>query len=579
MGNTLTGQPGTHRRLGRAGLLFLWLGATGAVSTLSISPVMAKAKKKSGGASAPAKALVDLNKKALTSLDAGEFDAARDTLLEAVQVAESADLQQDKMTARTYVHLGAVTYLGFKDRRGALRHFGKAKEIRPDIQLTPSLETPALTELFAKAVPGDTGEEAPKPAPKPKAPPKPTNPLPVAMPTPAPQPREINVPAILPSDLYCPAVEEGVEGHEVQIRCAAKPSIKADRILLYYRASGALSYAVAAMQTGDRGWQVASIPDDQVKGESLQYYCEARDINDNIVATSGQEDIPNPIMVKPDTAAPVVALPGDNKGDGEDPLDKYKQGLLNAQKERFIHRRRKGAFWMAAGVGTGYGYHRASLYEWRRDADPVKAGYGMVGTITAYPEIGYMVADHFGLAVQGRFEYLSISGSGDNTSGRPASGAFSVLARALYYLDLGVGNAQLQFSADVGGGEGYRFAYSPTNPGGKNFWDSRSHGACSGGDDAAYCVPKPTLLTDTTRSGPIVYGAGVGFIYHFSPHIAANLELRALGAGTHFGFIGEGFVALQVALGGSAPDTGRGDAPPKGSHNEEEDEGNDGEEE
>lgn len=587
MGNTLTGQPRIRRRLGRAGLLCLWLGALGAVPALSVEPAMAKAKAKKKAANDPAKGLVDLNKKALTDLDAGEFDAARDTLLEAVKVAEDGNLQQDKMTARTYVHLGAVTFLGFKDRKGAVRYFGKAKEIRPDIQLTPSLETPALAELFAKAQPGDTGEEAPKPASKPKAAPKPTTPLPLAAPTPlaptpapAAPPREINVPAILPSDLYCPAVEEGIEGHEVEIRCAAKPSIKADRILLYYRASGAPTYAVAAMQTGERGWQVANIPDDQVKGESMQYYCEARDINDNIVATSGQEDIPNPIMIKPDTAAPVVAVPGDNKGDGEDPLDKYKRGLIDAEKERYIHRRRKGAFWMAAGVGTGYGYHRASVYEWRRDADPVKAGTRMAGTITAYPEVGYMIADHFGLAVQGRFEYLSISGSGDPTQGRPASGAFSVLARALYYLDLGVGNAQLQFSADFGGGEGYRFAYPPTNPNGTITWipETRQTGCGLETQAAEGCTRKPTLRTDTTRSGPIVYGAGVGFIYHFSRHIAANIELRGLGAGPHFGFIGEGYATLQVAFGGSAPDTSRGDAPPKGSHDEE-DEGDDGEEE
>jgi hypothetical protein len=582
MGNTITRQPRTHRRLSRVGLLFLCLGAVGVVPAVTVSPAMARAKskakahKKSGD---PAKKLVDLNKQALTNLDAGEFDAARDVLLEAVGVAERANLQQDKMTARTYVHLGAVTFLGFKDRKGAVRYFGKAKEVRPDIQLTPSLETPALIELFAKAAPGDTGEDAPKSAPKTKAAPKPASPLSVATPTPptpapSPPPQEIDIPAILPSDLYCPVVEEGTEGHEVQIRCAAKPSIKADRILLYYRASGAPTYNVAAMQTGDRGWQVASIPEDQVKGESMQYYCEAQDSSNNIVATSGQEDIPNPIMIKPDTAAPVVARPGDNRGDGEDPLDKYKKGLIDAEAERFIHRRRKGAFWISAGAGTGYGYHKASLLEWRKDAEAVKAGTRMAGTITAYPEIGYMIADHFGLAVQGRFEYISITGSGDKTEGRPASGAFSVLARALYYLDLGVGNAQLQFSADVGGGEGYRFAYPPTNPIGTNTatWNPTTGEKGCGLDTDPGCAYQPTQLTDTTRSGPIVYGAGVGFIYHFSPHIAINAELRTLAAGPHFGILGEAFGAFQVSFGGSAPETGHGDAPPKATHGDEEEE-------
>lgn len=569
MGNTMTRQPRSRRRLGRAGLLCLWLGAISAVSVASVAPVEAKAKRRSKKAPDPGKTLVDLNKKALTNLDAGEFDVARDALLEAVKVAEAAGLQQDKMTARTYVHMGAVTFLGFKDRKGALRYFGKAKEIRPDIQLTPSLETPAMSELFAKAVPGDTGEEAPNPAPSAPAP------LPVATatpttPPPTARPREIMPPAILPSDLYCPEVEEGMENHAVEIRCVTRPSIKADRILLYYRASGAPTYKVAAMQTGENGWQVANIPDDQVKGESMQYYCEAHDISDNIVANSGQADMPNPIMIKPDTSEPVVALPGSDKGDGEDPLKKWKEQQLEVDAERYLHRRRKGAIWIGLAAGTGYGYHLASRYEWRRDADPVAAGMRLAGTVTGYPEIGYMIGDHFGLAVQGRFEYISIEGSGDNTKGNPAKGAFSVLARLLYYLDLGVGNAQLQFSADVGGGDGYRFAYPPTNPNHDKTWIPSTGKSPCGRDTEPGCVDKPTLLTDTTRSGPVVYGASVGFIYHFTPHIAANIELRALGAGPHFGFIGEGFGGIQFAFGGRAPETGRGDAPPKAADDEEE---------
>ncbi|HEX7598855.1 MAG TPA: hypothetical protein VF518_11615, partial [Polyangia bacterium] len=66
-------------------------------------------------------------------------------------------------------------------------------------------------------------------------------------------------------------------------------------------------------------------------------------------------------------------------------------------------------------------------------------------------------------------------------------------------------------------------------------------------------IPKATLLTDTTRSGPMVYGASVGFIYHFNRHIAANVELRFLGAGPHLGLLGEGYASIQFALGGVRP--------------------------
>jgi hypothetical protein len=68
------------------------------------------------------------------------------------------------------------------------------------------------------------------------------------------------------------------------------------------------------------------------------------------------------------------------------------------------------------------------------------------------------------------------------------------------------------------------------------------------------CILQPTLVTDTVRSGPLVYGAGVGFIYHFNSHLAANVEMRVLGAGPHFGLLIEGYATVQVALGGHAPD-------------------------
>jgi len=56
-------------------------------------------------------------------------------------VAKQANLLTHKMLARTYVHLGAVYFLGYNDRKSAVRYFGLAKSVRADILLTPSLAT------------------------------------------------------------------------------------------------------------------------------------------------------------------------------------------------------------------------------------------------------------------------------------------------------------------------------------------------------------------------------------------------------------------------------------------------------
>jgi hypothetical protein len=564
MGNTTTRWTGAASGAVRWAWLTLGVALIGAVLVASAAPALGQEDQRA------VKKIIELNKKALVQIDAKKFDAARDGLLQAVTTAKQANLLMHKMLARTYVHLGAVYFLGYQDSKSAVKYFGLAKNIRADILLTPSLATPDLTAVFDKALvdkgPADdhwgdaaksgphVAARAPAPTPAPAPAPAPTAPA-----TPSVVRGIPELPVVLPSDLYCPAVEEAPEGREIVLRCAANPKLRAERVLLYYRASGAPTYTAAAMQISPKGWLEASIPEEAATGESMQYYCEARDADDNVVGTSGQEDIPNPIILTP-------AVPGETQvgrqvatrgtGDGDDPLKRIKDEQKSEIRELDLHRRRKGAFWLAPGAGTGVGYHLASLLEWRKGLDvPTYApGFRLAGTITGYLELGYLITDHIGVAVQGRYEWISQEGSGDRTAGSPATRAVSGIGRGLYYLDLGTGNAQIQFSADFGGGDGYRFAFPPTNPGGKAKEPDPNSNHCLYYVGTTDCVPKPTLVTDTVRSGPLVYGAGTGFIYHFNSHIAANAELRVLAAGPHLGLLLEGYATLQIAIGGKAPD-------------------------
>jgi len=108
-------------------------------------------------------AIIDLNKKALERYAVQDFDEALDLLATALKKAREAGLEEDKLNARTYVHLGAVYWTGFHNREMALQSFTQAKEIRPDIQLTASLEDPEVRTIFEMATvePEESG-----PAPK-----------------------------------------------------------------------------------------------------------------------------------------------------------------------------------------------------------------------------------------------------------------------------------------------------------------------------------------------------------------------------------------------------------------------------
>ena len=133
MGNTTTRGPVAASGAVRWAWLILGVALIGAVLAASAAPVLAVEDERA------VKKIIDLNKKALVQIDAKKFDAARDGLLQAETVAKQANLLTHKMLARTYVHLGAVYFLGYKDSKNAVKYFGLAKNIRADILLTPSL--------------------------------------------------------------------------------------------------------------------------------------------------------------------------------------------------------------------------------------------------------------------------------------------------------------------------------------------------------------------------------------------------------------------------------------------------------
>ena len=110
------------------------------------------------GDPAAVKKVTDLNKKALDAYNQQDYDTARNLLKEALELCDSAGLQQHPITARTHVHFGVVAIVGFKNREVGLKQFKKALEIEPDIKLTKSLVTPELQDAFEEAVlSGDKG--------------------------------------------------------------------------------------------------------------------------------------------------------------------------------------------------------------------------------------------------------------------------------------------------------------------------------------------------------------------------------------------------------------------------------------
>src|SRR5262249_12736008 len=168
-GGVLHHQAIRGRKMSRSNLLTTRLALSGlALVLLALAPGRAQAQ-----GQAAIEKLVQMNKKALEDLDTLEWDTAKRTLLEALVAGKKAGLENHPIMARTYVHLGAVYILGFKDRQKGTQSFARALEIDPGIKLSRNMATPELDDASAEAARparrggGGSASAAPPPPPPP----------------------------------------------------------------------------------------------------------------------------------------------------------------------------------------------------------------------------------------------------------------------------------------------------------------------------------------------------------------------------------------------------------------------------
>lgn len=482
--------------------------------------------------------IVELNKQALLAYEGKDFEAAKAALTKALKEAKQSGLEDDKMTARTYLHLGAVYFAGYQDQTVALQNFTLAKKIRPDIQLTPSIETPELKAIFDQAT--ADAEPTPTVAAEPS---RPTRASTRAVATPdLGGGSEPDLPSSMSAPLMCSTPDEAAPGKELSIRCALKPGVNAKSVQLYYRAPGAEAYQALPMRRTAKGWYMATIPGHVMKGSSLQVYYDARDGNDNELASNGQIDSPSLIEIrKKGSGGSVREIEGD-------PLARIKQQQEEERYEAGLHRRREGAFWIGLGGGLGWGYAPAGNLEWQKDIK-VSAITTTTGLFQGVIDLGYMWTDNFSIGLQARIEYIrqdQVANTG--RSGAPTTLAPAFFLKPTWFFDItSDGNFQLSLSASAGGG----YVRFPVRPVVKYTTDSEGNRIPD---------PRQTIFkTDTRPMGTVLLGAGAGLVYHLSRHFGIALDGRLLTGFPDFGVAVEGNVSLQLAFGGKAGPVPEGD--------------------
>ena len=221
--------------------------------------------------------VTQLNREALADVDRGEWDGAKKKLLDALVLAKKAGLDSHPLMARTYVHLGVVYAMGFRNRDKAVQSFSRAFEIQPDIKLTRGIATTTeVVDAFDEAagrpwpargpaVPGDGFAEPD---------------LPVRV-----------------SALDCPVADATRVDQAVPVRCALAPSLPVTKVFLLYRDPAKQRFTEVEMKRTPKGWFQGRIPERVIYGQSVQFYFEGRNASGKPIVRNGEEQSPNLILI------------------------------------------------------------------------------------------------------------------------------------------------------------------------------------------------------------------------------------------------------------------------------------------
>lgn len=435
--------------------------------------------------SAAVEKVTKLNKKAVDDYQNLNFEESRKVLRQAIEACAQSGLENHPVTARTYVHLGIVSFLGFKQKDEAIKQFRKALEIQPDIKLDKILATPEVQEVYDEAV--EQHKEASATAKKP--------------------PTEGSAAAAIEHE----PVTSSRQGKAIPIKASVDPGLGAKKVVLSFSADGADDFAEREMKEDPPGSNtyVTEIPESATQGGVVDYFIEALAENDQTVGVKGSQNKTLKISMLGPNGQPLV--PAVRKG---------KKPETPSEDEA-------PSFFLGLGVGSGVGWASGKGEVNAMDVvDP--AGFAMSKLVHFAPEFGYYLSPEFMLSVQFRLQLISGANEFHSTNKMecgdgicsPGTYAFAGFLRATYFF--GEGDFRTYIAGTAGAGTIRHVA---------TFESQENCGTPPPGQTEGNQV-----CVDTVPSGPIFLGGGAGIMYSLSPAFALTFGTNALVGFTRFTF-------------------------------------------
>jgi hypothetical protein len=390
----------------------------------------------------------------------------------ALEICAQSGLENHPVTARTYIHLGIVTFTGFKQREEAVDQFRKALKIQADIKLDKILATPEVQEVFDEALAAQKADSKPPP------------------------------PDLKPGEgVEHTPVARSPQNQTIVIKATVDPSLGAKKVLLSFSADGADDFVEREMKEDPpgSGFYAAEIPASATQGAFVNYYIEAYGDNDKLLGSKGTDQRTLKIAMT---------------GPGGQPLGKPK-----TPKEPEEVEGPSLYFGLGLGAGVGWATGNGEVNSTNVVQPP---GFAPSSLMHFSPEVGYFLSPDLLLSVQLRYQL--ISGANEFHSTNPMECGDGVCSPGTYAI---AGLAKISYLF----GEG-DFRTYVSGVGGlgtiRHVAEFQSQQNCGPNGDQT-CL-------DTVPSGPVFVGAGAGVLYNLSPAFALTLGTNALLGFTKFTF-------------------------------------------
>jgi hypothetical protein len=433
------------------------------VAAVIAAPLSAHAGESAAIGQAAVDRMIDLNRRAFADIQSQRFQAAKYWLAEALVISETAGLENDEMTARTYVHLAVLSLIGRGDRQEAVRQFALALRINPNITITPGLETPALKSAYLQAreqleLPPNPDATAAVPAARDGGPaptvPSTSGPAPAAV-SGMDRTLDPDLPARVPAPLYCPMPFEIPREQDLLVRCLTQKQHKRASATLHYRAEGPFAkYVALPMAHSPKGWLIAVIPGQDIKGKSLSYFVKAQLPGAGVPLYCGYPEAPNALLIRnpPSEESPA---PSALAAAEQTPAKNGRNGGPG-------HRRGPGSLWIAFAAGIGTVYHgREPVDSKTRVAGTVNPlyvedGFSPATLFQLEPEIGYQLSQRLSVSGMLRYQYAPMDGTFAPGPGQNAvlTSAFAGFLRTQLLLGSS-GNLHTYLTGGVGAGRSF----------------------------------------------------------------------------------------------------------------------------